>query len=474
MGNKQKKSPKKLLFELDGVSEYQPKNSQITAKTMDNSTKPLSFRQNELSEEEFIQTLGFCNKTQAFYLISEPQLNLTQANCLFLNYNAFRTKEAMKIHSLLNHTQIIQTHSQLEYLNELNLLAKNPIYLNKSVDMSPIQLRNSNKPEEFNTPSPLKSEFKGENPRNQVNLNENVENAANDEILQRKSLKTNYFSPENMKENEDLDFKTPERNNPQQRTICVKPNFVHFPHILPEKKIKEEDPEEKLRLSLKRLDLKLKKAGYCLKENREKSNDQPKYLQLDLWKMKEKPSYSEISAKKLRNFEFITKKPEILQDDIEEISYNLKDNRIQSFKKLSSKENLRIKSDYSQENLKKYLNKSHSDFSNNARFLADKKTISPGNFAENRGNFIYMNYDFSKKKNSLRKMPNVEKENLETSLINLKKSLNLPQNAMKIIKKIPLQEKKIEEPLDMKNLELEKLRRSLVLSKKMRLSNKEN
>ena len=476
MGNKPKKSPSKLLFEYDIRSPYpskpKPKPSQNSLNPPKTPPKakghPL-----EASPAEFIETLNFCFKNQKINDICEPQLILTQANALFLNNEAIKNNETPKIHNFLTHAQIIQIHAHLEYYNEFNTMAKSQILynnnINKSVAMSPIQIRNSNKAEEFNTPSPLKSEFK-------VNFKENVEIVENDE---------NYEKNENLQKkneiyqkNENFSKKIQKNEENNQRTMFLKPSFVHFSRQLTKKNRENigNDQEEDLELSLKRIDEKLRKNKYFLKENREISNNEVKYMKLDLWKTKEKPSYLDLSIKKPRkNLENSPEKEEIYQ-----INYNLNENRVKTPKKPISNENNKIQSFYSYENLKKYLNKSHSDFSNNSRFLVEKRPVSPHVFAENRGNFLYMNYDYDKKQklmNSMRKITNIERENLENSLINLKKSLNLPQKA-KIMRRTAKKEENYSEEtqeVDLKSVEVEKLRRSLVFSKKMRLGvSKEN
>lgn len=469
MGNKQKKSPSKLLFEYDLRSPFpsnpNPKNPQTTLTPKKTPPK----RPLDVSPAEFKETLNFCLKNQKINDICEPQLILTQANALFLNNEAIKNNENPRIHNFLTHAQIIQIHAHLEYYNEFNTMAKSQVFynnnINKSVAMSPIQIRNSNKAEEFNTPSPLKSEFK-------VNFKENVEIVENEENYENLQKKNEIYKEKN--ENFSRKIQKNEENN--QRTTFLKPNFVHFSRQFNKKTSKntENDQEEDLELSLKKINEKLRKNKYFLKENREISNNEVKYMKLDLWKTKEKPTYLDLSTKKSKkNLENGSE-----TDSIYQIEYNIRENRVKNPKKpISNENNNKIQSFYSHENLKKYLNKSHSDFSNNSRFLAEKRPISPHIFAENRGNFLYMNYDYNKKQkqNSMRKITNIERENLENSLINLKKSLNLPQKTSKIMKRTEKKEENYPEEVDLKSVEVEKLRRSLVFSKKMRLgASKEN
>lgn len=81
-----------------------------------------------------------------------------------------------------------------------------------------------------------------------------------------------------------------------------------------------------------------------------------------------------------------------------------------------------IESIYSQENLDKYLNKSFTDCSENNKYLKEKYVKKVENVAEERGNFIHLNYEPKKGNHQINKSK--EKQNLKENLDNLKKSLN--------------------------------------------------
>lgn len=90
-------------------------------------------------------------------------------------------------------------------------------------------------------------------------------------------------------------------------------------------------------------------------------------FELDLWKSASKPCcYS--NRKPTSNVRSSLKSIEI-----EEKSYDIRENRMINKEKIEKKEKIQQISHYSQENLKKYLNKSYSGLQPNKKFLKEKR-----------------------------------------------------------------------------------------------------
>ena len=476
MGNQPKKNKKTFLFELNPSSPYQvpPQNYNKSVTIHKIPTKPYVDPLPELNE-----TLNFSTKSLFFSHLIENQLELTLSN-LQLNYQSIENSQNYKkIEGFLNHAHILQRFTKDEIHNEFlkyNVSSQN---LNKSVAMSPIMLRNSNKVEDFDTPSPLKSEYRPETQENEeifkktedfikhqddlydkpIEKNKKIEQ--NFEKIkeikkytknQENSQKKEYFlrkQEKNSKTNEDFG-EINEHIEKKQFFFNLKPNFVHFNFPKVPAENLSDNEEARIRSSIRKIDKKLNSKTQFLHVSKQKVKEMP-LLELDLYKTIEKSGYTDPRTHLARNL------PEYIKvENVENMEFDIKKNQLKTKKKSKNTK----KSYYSKENLTKYLNKSYSDFSNNSKFLKyqerSKKKIS---FAENRGNYLHMKYDYEK--TSSKSVKNHETENLETSIINLKKSLNLPGNSMKIIKKAVLHEKNEENLLDLQRVEVEKLRKSL-------------
>lgn len=429
MGNTPKKPHTKLLFQQK--VHYTPtptpdKPLQSSFKAI----KPSTVSSSGDPSSEILSTFHFTNKLAYFSSLIGPELEITQTNLLLLNYKSSLENQS-RINGLLDHSNIIETHAKLEYLSEFHQLQKglnNHLLqkeLNKkSILMSPIK-RNSNKTQEFDTPSPLKSAFrtmiKPDNQDSPLATNYNIESPLKHSHFKNFQYQDSSPITINYKQDPPLVLNYKEDSSPMEtppKRSFIKPNFVHFSQVFKDKPIKKQDYEEELRHSLRNLDSKLKLKRNKINKSSRKFNNVP-IFQLDLWKSASKPCYSnrKPSNPVMNSFKSI---------EVEEKSYNIRENRLMNKGKKINKEKIQQKSDYSQENLKKYLNKSYSECYPNQKFLKNKeRNKEKPLFAENRINFLYMNYEKINKEKPLTK----ERENLESSLLELKRSLQFPQTA---------------------------------------------
>lgn len=493
MGNKHKTQRKKLLFEQE-VADSVRKSRDFPEKLANSQEIP---RQNieipkethEISLESarnLAKTFNFIERLGVFSSISQINHELPDLSSLLLD---FSSKGAS---SLANHAQILTIHSKLEYYPEF---FRNPrgfpaFFSSKSMDMSPIRgsddaylrktPRNHENRQVFETPSPLRREFMGflsgnseemlEKPENEQiskkdekvskkdeKFTKNAEKfAKNDEKFAKNDEKFTKYA-QNLSKNDENFTNNDGKFTKNDEKIVYRPNFSHIQLIPTDFR---DSPEKKLRKSLRKLEKKLEKKNAFLRLSKEKVNETPLYS-LDLWKMAPENAYKQqFSLKKSRNSRVLVENTE----NLEVLELDLTTSKRKSRKDL-------IKSEYSQENLEKYLNKTCSDFSNNRRFLREKPKNSDfkENDAQARGNFLYMKYDFPQK---LAKTPENEQKNLQNSLSFLKKSMNYPQNSCKIVKTV----RKFEEtPADTRKSPMsdaEFLRNSLYLSKTPRISSK--
>ena len=475
MGNKPNKPSKKFLFDQD--IPFQPSNPE--SKKLEKPQFPIISSETIDPFLEFSKSLQFSSKAFIAFTIFEHQLELTQSNGLFLDYTQFIEKTANygKNMDLLNHVQLIELHSHFEMKEFYSQ------FYDKINDISPIKKRNSKKHEE----NPLKKEFLTDkimkNREKPFFSSEKQEKSGflkeKAEFLKEKAREKATFS----QEIEDKDCENTEEFEEKKKWFFLKPNFVHFSDVFPHKR---PNSEEKLRNSIKKLNEKLKPKTQFLFDSRETIKEIP-LLQLDLYKTSQKPSYLEISSQKphiLSRKSSFTEEITCLTCNLEEkpqgkspfragkSTYNVK----KPINKQKNKEKTQKKHENT-ENTKENLNKSallrkkkSSNFEkseiieNYANFEKNGKNENRGNYAENRGNFLYMKYEFPKK--NLIKNEN-QKEILETSLINLKKSLNFARDSKKIYWKKPLQQKNDENSVDLKVSELEKLRKSLFSAKSL-------
>lgn len=443
MGNTQKKSKTPLLFELPSnlAPPFQSRKSPLSASS--NPPPPLPAKESPDFNNEFIKTQNFSTKLCEFSSLYQPNNEFTDLYGVNLDYGVFFREQfpvKQQIRSLLNHVQIIAVHSKIEYLEDLGRSEGGKIDA-LMMDMSPIRRQDSLENMEFETPSPIKSEFRKEKSY----------------AMGKNFTKT----PEKPKENTDFLVK-----NVAQPKL-YRPNFIHFSQVLTGKDYNDNLEEERLERSLQKIDKKIKEKKAYFYNSKEKVNNAPLYL-LDLWKTVDKSSYKELSLS--RNKSLIKREPlhcEITENP-EKLDYDLQSNYLKSNKKHSKINDVTKDSAYSKPNLEKYLNKKHSNFSANWKFLKKKKEFSEkGHFAENRGNFLYMNYDYPK--SNCMDFLYREKENLENSMFHLKKSLNYTQNSQKIIKKSAnLTEKNedFEQKTSVSDIEL--LKNSIMLSKNPR------